>query len=228
MLGFTQFVRRSVLGTSVLIAGWGALPLAAQSGTAGFSGVANTVGAVPTAEFGGPALESSSTNLLTNGSFESFDFTGWSHTGDTGFTGFVRGGFFGEPTDGEVQAYFSPWGIGTISQTVATVVGMRYTLSFDLSNPGLGLNYWAVLWNGNILESMDSSGPFLYSTRTFVVEATGASSSLSFDFMHRQKHFLLDNVRLVAAVPEPQSWALMIAAFGWIGAATRRRRRVVA
>ena len=35
---------------------------------------------------------------------------------------------------------------------------------------------------------------------------------------------LLDNVSLQAAVPEPASWAMLIAGFGLVGAAARRRR----
>jgi hypothetical protein len=38
----------------------------------------------------------------------------------------------------------------------------------------------------------------------------------------------LDGVSLMAAVPEPTSWALMIVGFGAVGATMRRRRTVAA
>jgi hypothetical protein len=80
-----------------------------------------------------------------------------------------------------------------------------------------------------------------YSGSTFL---TQGSHTLTFEFSRagtgfgRSPYFLLDGVSVTAqaapdpgpgaAVPEPATWALMIAGFGLAGASLRRRRAVVA
>ncbi|MFN7890247.1 MAG: DUF4347 domain-containing protein, partial [Pirellula sp.] len=78
-------------------------------------------------------LEGDDANLVYNGSFELGNFNGWARTGPTSDNAF---GNAGRMTDG---AYFYGFGGnnvangGTLSQTINTVVGQTYTLSFDLS-----------------------------------------------------------------------------------------------
>ena len=71
-----------------------------------------------------PLCAHASTNLLTNGSFESGDLTGWTSFGDFGFSG-VIGPFFGEnPEDGNSQVYLgSVETTGGIFQTFSDIAG---------------------------------------------------------------------------------------------------------
>jgi hypothetical protein len=166
-----------------------------------------------------------SANLLVNGSFESGDFSGWTQIGNTGFTG-VTGIFGGvPPEDGNFQAFFgavnSP---GGISQTVATVPGASYSLSFWLFNFGGTPSSYEVDFGGSVLTAATDPGPFPYTHYQFNVTAAAALSTVSFSFQQNPSYFLLDNVQL--NTPEPSTLAiggvggLLALAYG-----VRRRRR---
>src|SRR5438270_2575967 len=77
-------------------------------------------------------------NLIVNGSFETGDFTGWTLTGNTGFTGVeCPGAPFAGPGDGNCDAFLGPVGSnGTLSQSFPTVVGQVYSISFDFQPDG--------------------------------------------------------------------------------------------
>jgi hypothetical protein len=47
-------------------------------------------------------------------------------------------------------------------------------------------------------------------------------------YLHGLSYFLMGGGRLISDVPEPQTWSLLIAGFGLMGAAVRRRRRLAA
>jgi protein with PEP-CTERM/exosortase system signal len=139
-------------------------------------------------------------NLIKNGGFETGDFTDWTPSGNSGFTG-VIGNFFGTPPhSGKFQAFFGPINShGFISQSLATTAGASYHISFALANLGSGPNYFDVLWDGaSILEfgPMIDVQPFDYGVMTFDVPASSASTQLQFEFMHNSFDFLLDDVRV--------------------------------
>src|SRR5262252_9352602 len=80
-----------------------------------------------------------SANLVTNGDFETGDFTGWSVThAATGSDIFVDIGPGPDPTFG---AFFGATGsdFDSISQTFATTPGASYTLSFFYQVTNLGM-----------------------------------------------------------------------------------------
>lgn len=174
-----------------------------------------------------PALAAS--NIVTNGSFETGNFSGWTQFGDTGFTG-VAGYFLTNPSDGSYQSYFGPVGsTGGIVQSLSTVAGGTYEISFDMRADAGGQLFEASFGSATLLSGSFSSGVG-YTTYNYTVQATGASTDLRFATQHLPSYYQLDNVIVssVASVPEPGTWAMLIAGFGMVGFASRRRTTAVA
>ena len=173
----------------------------------------------------GTALAPAQANLVVNGSFETGDFTDWEQVGDTSFTFVTDELAGGGPTNGDFHAAFGatdPSG-GGILQDITTTAGVAYRLSFDLANLGNPPNAFGLFWDGAFVSIDFDQSSFDYRTftRTLTASSTGATA-LGFIFYHEPSFYLLDNVNLTV-VPEPASWAMMIAGFGLAGAAARRR-----
>jgi choice-of-anchor C domain-containing protein len=192
-----------------------------------------------------------SANLLTNGSFEagtggspfttkgvgSPDITGWSIDGGT--VDYIDG--YWAASDGVRSIDIAGDAIGSISQAFATIVGSTYTVSFDLSanpdGPAISRNLLVAINGGapSLFSHADTSGYDLASmdwmTHSFNFTATGASTILSFTTDASASTFYgpaLDNVSVLAAVPESATWMMMLAGFGLVGGVMRRRSAGVA
>ena len=209
-------------------------------------------------------------NLLVNGSFEQFnadhpfapggDDTQQFLPGSTGILGWtVTSGTdialtgptnpYGDfASDGnyslDLTGYADGNPFGGVSQTIATVVGQHYRLTFDLGN---NVRYENENFGSILLASAGSTSqtftnlaydPNLqvetWATETLDFVATGSSTLIT---LHggasgaQQAAIGLDNVRVEAiagGVPEPASWALMLGGFGMVGGALRSRKRAVA
>jgi PEP-CTERM motif len=165
--------------------------------------------------------------LVTNGGFETGDFTGFTLSGNLGFTGVDADA----ASSGNYGAYFGPVNsTGSISQTLSTTTGGTYQISFDLSNDGGATTFYEVLFGGVSLFSATNAPAFNFTTFSTTSVASSASTALTFNFRNDPSFFSLDNVAVTAiapvtgAVPEPATWAMMLIGFGGMGVSLRRRR----
>ena len=162
-------------------------------------------------------------NSVSNGGFESGDFTDWTPFGDMSFSGVDTL----SPQAGTYAAYFGPLSPGGISQTLATTPGRDYNIDFWLqneadSNGATTPNSFAFNWNGGPTEMvLTDASAFGYTHYSFTLPATSATTNLSFEFTHSPAFWDLDSVS--ATVPEPGSLALVALAGSLVALARRRR-----
>jgi Carbohydrate binding domain/PEP-CTERM motif len=170
--------------------------------------------------------------LVTNGGFESGDFTGWTVTGDTTFSGVCDvstcpGGY--APYEGNYAAYFGPVGDTiTISQMITTTPGDTYSLSFYLANPVGGTpNYFSVSFGTASFSFTNFGAAFDWQQFVMTTVATGNQTELSFTFRNDPAYWYLDNVTVTqqggGTVPEPGSLALFGSGVLAIGGLIRRK-----
>ena len=162
-------------------------------------------------------------DFVTNGGFETGDFTGWTQSGDTSglFTSLSA------PFTGNWGAVLSTsTAMGFLSQTLTTPVGAPLDLSLFLASDGNTPNEFKVTFNGAVLLDQMNLGQQDYTAYKFTVTPTAASNLLEIGFRNDNGFFQLDNVSLngrgVAAVPEPGSLALLAIGGLFLGCFARR------
>lgn len=191
---------------------------------------------------------STATTIVTNGGFESGDFSGWAvtSTGDHpqvvipyNSSATYPNGAFGEnippaPGGGTYGAYFvSDSGTDTISQVVTLLPGQKYEISFDLYGPKNGRNN---TFDATLQSSVDSFLSPLFSAKALAsgwteysaIFAADANSPYTLSFSFRglgipASDFVLDNAA-IQAVPEASTWAMMVFGFLGVGFLAYRRR----
>lgn len=132
---------------------------------------------------------------------------------------------------------------GAITQAINGLTpGAKYTLTFDWAGAqqqgfhGTTLEGWqATLGSGpaqsTSLVTVPDKGFSGWMTQSFTFTADSSSDVLSFLAIGgpgaiEPPFALLDGVSLTAAVPEPATWALILAGVGFLGAGLRRQRRL--
>jgi hypothetical protein len=143
-------------------------------------------------------------NLIVNGGFETGDFTGWTiHNGDTSFDGVSTA----RPHSGRFAADLGPVsGPGHLGQMFATTAGTMYHLEYWLAGDGGTPNSWQATINGTVLAGSvitneNASRP--YTDFNFDFTATGATTTLQFDYLQVPAFWHLDDVSVSPAGPAP-------------------------
>ena len=122
-------------------------------------------------------------NLVTNGGFESADFSGWTVGNRNDIRLFVDDGSNTDisPRGGVFEAAFASSGrVNTLTQNVATTPGQAYTLEFYFAaDGGLPSNFFAS-FNGVDLFQVQDPEAQDFTRYTYQVAATAAASRLQF------------------------------------------------
>ena len=191
-------------------------------------------------------------NLIVNGDFEASNSPtatppGWTNIGHT--DGVISYANFGTPAyDGKY--FYDIGGYGGalpsindgIMQTIATVIGKSYRLTFGFSGENTqGVTTVLGVTTGGLVTTFTHVGtnagvfkdPFATTTIDFV--ASSAATDIKFQIFSStnigNNDPLIDAVSVEAlqrgGVPEPAAWAMMLAGFGLVGGAMRRRGTMV-
>jgi len=189
------------------------------------------------------ATHASAANLVVNGSFEAqtvHSVAGFDTLSGNGLTGWTIGlrnvdlvsSSFWTPSDGNNSLDLNGEGKSSISQVLSTVIGQVYTLSFDLAgNPfglspskGLSVNLGPVgLYDFDT--TGHNAGNMGWTHYTAIFAAVSTSTTLSFaSRTSGNAGPALDNIS-VSAVPEPETYAMLLAGLGLMGTMARRRRQ---
>ncbi len=165
--------------------------------------------------------------LLVNGNFDS-NLANWQLgfiTNGSGNT--VTNGFFFGGAAPSAQFRSGSNNFRTLSQSVATVVGRRYALTYSMIAQNSSFPSIVNITTGSLTTTLGQALPFGLTTFTQEFVADSELSLISFAVRHggiNGQFLFLDDVSLINVIPEPESWAMIIAGFGLVGAAARRRR----
>jgi len=177
-------------------------------------------------------------NLVVNGSFEANlqGANSWSiYPHLHGWTGAARGielrnNVAGAAFHGVNFVELDTTGNSAIWQDIGTVVGGQYLLSFAYSaRPHTGnTNDIQVFWNNQLLTTLAGSNgtaSHQWQVYNFNVTGAGALTQLRFAAAGVSDSYggSLDAVS-VTAVPEPETYALLLAGLAVVGSLARRRR----
>ena len=191
--------------------------------------------ALPSAQANGP-------ELVANGGFETGDFSGWTigPAGDLNVVSAVSSTNYNAypPHSGlySVQFASSDAEDDVLTQTLATSIGSKYSISFWLAfetAPGKApLDDFKVAFGGDKLLDIENANDFPYTHYQFSAIATGATTSLTFSGRTPPGTFYLDDISVtdagLAAVPEASSVVSLglLLLLGVGGLVVSRRRKM--
>lgn len=188
--------------------------------------------------------QANASNLVANGDFESASITNGSvrtfSSGSQELTGWTVGlntvdlvsDSLWRPAGGVYSLDLNGFKKGEIHQSLNTVSGQHYQLAFDMAGNffgGSNVKTLSVNLGSNGIYSFNTGGKgaadmgWTHYTTTFV--ALSSITTLSFlSNVSGNAGATLDNIS-VTAIPEPETFAMLLAGLGLMGAIVRRRNK---
>nr|WP_315261319.1 choice-of-anchor C family protein [uncultured Duganella sp.] len=186
------------------------------------------------------ASTAQSSELIDNGGFESdyhpgsfielsSGLSGWTIT--AGSVDLING--YWQAAGGSYSIDLNGGSAATLSQSFATNIGQLYNVSFSMAgNPDGGGAVKSIMAGVTGMSTFTfdgtgaSHGAMNWQARSFSFVASSSLSTLTFagDSSTGPYGVALDNVSVTAAVPEPETYGMLIAGLGVLGLLARRRR----
>lgn len=174
--------------------------------------------------------------LVVNGGFEAdaniAQPSGWTFTAAPSDS---RAAAVAVEAHGGFNSYFfgSGGNYDKLSQVIATDPFAEYQVQAwvkvdNFLDPGSLSNSLLAAFGPYNVFLVQGTDNFEYMLLTKTIFATSASTELNFFGANKGGNFYVDDVsvrKVLSAVPEPSTWAMMIMGFGAVGAMTRRSRR---
>jgi subtilase family serine protease len=155
--------------------------------------------------------------LIQNGGFEAGSFTGWTYTGNPTYASVTFNQFYVH--SGVYGAELGPSGaLGFLSQTIPTVPGLNYLLSFWLVTPLTASNEFTISWNGTLLCDETNVTATSWTNLQFFVSAATTNSTLQFGMRDDAAYFGLDDISLMPSISPTLQFSLgtnASAQFSW-------------
>jgi len=172
------------------------------------------------------AVSANATEFLTNGGFDTGNLGGWLLTGNSDFFDLECNA---GAQAGSCYVDVGPVGSdGILSQTFSDTAGQTLNISGWMNGDGGNFSHVQFYFNNDLL--FDSGNPLAnggWVNQTATAVATG-SDTFSVHFRDDPGYLQLDSFSVsgvVAGVPEPASWALMLTGFLGLGGMLRANRR---